>query len=126
MGESNHKTVNFLRGIPAEEALSKLLPKAAEGYKHAVEKYGTDVLQYGHFNGFKPLRDILGSAHHVDPNRVVAGNGGHVSIPSSSGHLFGPASGQVNAVSPIRSQSPLHRGIYSDIVYIQSLHCPLH
>jgi DNA-binding transcriptional MocR family regulator len=76
MGESNHKTVNFLRGIPAEEALSKLLPKAAEGYKHAVEKYGTDVLQYGHFNGFKPLRDILGSAHHVDPNRVVAGNGG--------------------------------------------------
>jgi len=76
VGESNQKTVSFLRGVPAEAALAHLLPKAAKGYKQAIDKYGTDVLQYGHFNGFKPLRDILGSVHHVDPERVVAGNGG--------------------------------------------------
>ena len=59
MGEINSKkSVNFLRGVPAEEALSKLIPMASEGYEKAITNYGTDVLQYGHFNGFKPLRDF--------------------------------------------------------------------
>lgn len=74
--QNNTRSVNFLRGVPAQEALSKLIPKASEGYEKAIKKYGTDVLQYGHFNGFQPLRDILGDMHHVDPNRVFIGNGG--------------------------------------------------
>ncbi|MBL6993856.1 hypothetical protein [Desulfobacula sp.] len=45
MGELNSKkSVNFLRGVPAEEALSKLIPMASEGYKKAITNYGTDVL----------------------------------------------------------------------------------
>jgi len=41
-----------------------------------VLKYGTEVLKYGHFTGFKPLREIIGSLHCVDADRVVVGNGG--------------------------------------------------
>ncbi len=74
--QNNTKSVNFLRGVPAQEALSKLIPAVSEGYEKAIKKYGTDVLQYGHFNGFQPLRDILGDMHYVDPNRVFIGNGG--------------------------------------------------
>jgi DNA-binding transcriptional MocR family regulator len=73
---SEKKSINFLRGIPAEEALSRLIPIASEGYERAIKRYGTDVLQYGHFNGFKPLRDLIGQSHHVDPERVIVGNGG--------------------------------------------------
>ena len=73
---SEKQSINFLRGVPAEEALSHLIPMAAEGYEKAIRRYGTDVLQYGHFNGFKPLRDLIGGLHGVDPERVIVGNGG--------------------------------------------------
>ena len=70
------QSINFLRGVPAEEALSRLIPMASEGYEKAIRRYGTDVLQYGHFTGFKPLRDLIGSLHGVNPERVIIGNGG--------------------------------------------------
>jgi len=73
---SEKQSINFLRGVPAEEALSRLIPMASEGYEKVIRRYGTDVLQYGHFNGFKPLRDLIGSLHHVNPERVIVGNGG--------------------------------------------------
>lgn len=73
---SEKSSINFLRGVPAEEALSRLIPMAAEGYEKVIRKYGTDVLQYGHFTGFKPLRELIGHLHHVDPERVIVGNGG--------------------------------------------------
>lgn len=70
------KSVNFLRGVPAREALETIIPAVSKGYEAAVLKYGADVLQYGHFTGFKPLREIIGNLHGVDADRVVAGNGG--------------------------------------------------
>ena len=73
---SEKQSINFLRGVPAEETLSRLIPMASEGYGKVIRRYGTDVLQYGHFAGFKPLRDLLGNIHCVDPERVVVGNGG--------------------------------------------------
>lgn len=76
MNDVKQQSVNFLRGVPSEEALAKLCSNASAGYQQVIEKYGTGVLQYGHFNGFKPLRDILGKMHGVDPDRIVAGNGG--------------------------------------------------
>ncbi len=76
MTENKNIPVNFLRGVPAKEAIEKIIPMAAEGYKSAISKYGADVLQYGHFGGFKPLREILGNIHNVDPDRVIVGNGG--------------------------------------------------
>ncbi len=74
MGEK--QSINFLRGVPAEEALSRLVPMASEGYAKVIRQYGTDVLQYGHFTGFKPLRDLIGGLHRVSPERVIVGNGG--------------------------------------------------
>ena len=73
---SEKQSINFLRGVPAEEALSRLIPMASEGYEKVIRRYGTDVLQYGHFTGFKPLRDLIGSFHRVQPERVIVGNGG--------------------------------------------------
>nr|NJM02959.1 PLP-dependent aminotransferase family protein [Desulfobacula sp.] len=70
------KSVNFLRGVPAREALEKIIPAVSKGYEAAVLRYGTEVLQYGHFTGFKPLREIIAGLHGVDADRVVAGNGG--------------------------------------------------
>ena len=73
---SEHQSVNFLRGVPAEEALSHIASSVSQGYKEAVEHYGTEVLQYGHFTGFKALRESIGNLHDVDPDRVIVGNGG--------------------------------------------------
>jgi DNA-binding transcriptional MocR family regulator len=73
---TNKESINFLRGVPADEVLSRLVPMASEGYKEVIKRYGTDVLQYGHFVGFKPLRDLVGRIHDVDPERVIVGNGG--------------------------------------------------
>ena len=70
------RSINFLRGVPSEEALSSLIPTISKGYEKVIRQYGTDVLQYGHFTGFKPLRELIGSLHHVDPERVLVGNGG--------------------------------------------------
>jgi 2-aminoadipate transaminase len=48
----------------------------SEGYEKVIRRYGTDVLQYGHFTGFKPLRDLIADLHHVNPERIIVGNGG--------------------------------------------------
>lgn len=72
--ESN--MINFLRGVPADESLEKISPLVAEGYKEAINKYGAGVLQYGHFGGFKPLRETLANIYNTDPERIIAGNGG--------------------------------------------------
>ena len=74
--EIKKQSINFLRGVPAEETLVQLIPQASEGYKKAIQRYGADVLQYGHFTGFKPLRNLLAKQYNVNPERVVAGNGG--------------------------------------------------
>ena len=69
-------SANFLRGVPAEEALSHLLPMVSEGYENAIKRHGIDVLQYGHFAGFSRLREILAKMHNVDAARMIVGNGG--------------------------------------------------
>lgn len=74
--KNKSRSINFLRGVPADDVLSNLIPFAAAGYKKAIEEYKTDVLQYGHFNGFEPLRKLIADMHQVDPARVVVGNGG--------------------------------------------------
>ncbi|MDI6809035.1 MAG: PLP-dependent aminotransferase family protein [Candidatus Eisenbacteria bacterium] len=69
-------SANFLRGVPAEEALSHLIPMVSEGYEKVIKRHGVDVLQYGHFSGFKRLRKLLGQARNTDPGRIIVGNGG--------------------------------------------------
>jgi hypothetical protein len=73
---SEKQSINFLRGVPAEEALSRLIPMASEGYEKVIRRYGTDVLQYGHFTGFKPLRDLIGRLSHffssLSPEKAIS------------------------------------------------------
>ncbi len=70
------RSINFLRGVPADDALSRLIPIASEGYAKTIRQYGKDILQYGHFTGFKPLRDRISSLHGISSERIIAGNGG--------------------------------------------------
>ena len=69
-------SANFLRGVPAEEALTHLLPMVSEGYEKAIKRYGIEILQYGHFSGFNRLREILAKTHNVASERLIVGNGG--------------------------------------------------
>jgi len=66
-------TISFARGVPAPDCL----PTAdiAECARAAVERDGEVVLNYGPAAGYRPLREWIGRAHGVDPERVVLTNG---------------------------------------------------
>ena len=98
---SEKQSINFLRGVPAEEALSRLIPMASEGYEKVIRRYGTDVLRSGHVTGFKPLRDLIGSLHRVHPERVIVSNGGLEVIS-----LFSSLSPE-KAISLLKKQVPI-------------------
>lgn len=75
--------ITFLRGVPAEEALVELKKHINNYWCSAIDKYGTDVLQYSgkraDFNGFIPLKETLAKKFSVpgNPNhRVICSNGG--------------------------------------------------
>lgn len=76
--------VNFLRGVPADEALKPVMRMLAEQYAGAIEKFGTGVVQYAtpglaDFNGFVPLKQTLANRFGVkgDPQkRMICSNGG--------------------------------------------------
>ena len=75
--------VTFLRGVPAEKALVELKKYINNYWVAAIDRYGTEVLQYSgkqaDFNGFIPLKETLAERFSVsgDPNhRVICSNGG--------------------------------------------------
>ena len=76
--------VNFLRGVPADEALVPIAKALSEEYARNLEKYGAKLVQYqtaglSDFNGFIPLKAILAERFQVegDPSaRVICSNGG--------------------------------------------------
>ena len=39
MGKIEKHAINFLRGVPSEEALSRLIPMVSEGYKKVIRLY---------------------------------------------------------------------------------------
>jgi 2-aminoadipate transaminase len=76
--------VNFLRGVPADEALVPIAKALSEEYARNLERYGAKLVQYqtaglSDFNGFIPLKAILAKRFQVegDPSaRVICSNGG--------------------------------------------------
>ncbi len=76
--------INFLRGVPADEALEPVAEAFAESYARVMQDYGGRVIQYQtpgltDFNGFVPLKrtllERLGAGG--DPQaRVICSNGG--------------------------------------------------
>jgi len=77
-------TINFLRGVPAEEALVPVAEALAEEYSNVLQNHGPDVIQYQRpgftdFNGFVPLKRTLANRFGVEGDaqkRVICTNGG--------------------------------------------------
>jgi 2-aminoadipate transaminase len=76
--------INFLRGVPADEALIPVADLLAEEYKKVIQDHGSKVIQYQtpgltDFNGFVPLKKLLAERFGIkgDPQaRVICSNGG--------------------------------------------------
>ena len=66
-------TINFTRGVPANESfpISELVEAATAG----LRANGAAMLQYGPSPGYPPLRDWLAEWQGVSPDRVLTGNG---------------------------------------------------
>jgi len=65
--------IAFTRGVPPAESF----PKEAifECARRVLRDNSAQVLQYGNGAGFGPLREVIASDNHVDPGRVVVGQG---------------------------------------------------
>ncbi len=78
------ETINFLRGVPSDEALRHISTYYKALFPAVIDKYGIGILQYttpglADFNGFVPLKEELAKMFEVpgDPNeRIVCTNGG--------------------------------------------------
>ena len=66
-------TINFTRGVPANESFP--LDEVIDAAKTALARDGTAMLQYGPAAGYQPLREWLASWQGVTPDRVLTGNG---------------------------------------------------
>jgi DNA-binding transcriptional MocR family regulator len=76
--------INFLRGVPAEEALVPVAKEFSREYRNVLQKHGASLLQYQtsgltDFNGYVPLKRCLAQRFSVngDPSkRLICTNGG--------------------------------------------------
>jgi len=76
--------INFLRGVPAEEALVPVANALAEQYANVLQTHGPDVIQYqrpgfADFNGFVPLKETLAKRFGIQGSgqkQVICTNGG--------------------------------------------------
>jgi 2-aminoadipate transaminase len=64
----------FTRGVPAIEALpNKLISECLQAVLEGPD--ARNILQYGHFGGYLPLRKMLGEQYGAAPEQVLVGNG---------------------------------------------------
>ena len=66
-------TINFTRGVPANESFP--LDEVASAAIAGLAARGPAMLQYGPAAGFGPLREWLAQWQGVSPDRVLTGNG---------------------------------------------------
>jgi DNA-binding transcriptional MocR family regulator len=66
-------TINFTRGVPANESFPTR--ELVEAAGTAFKEQATAMLQYGPSPGFGPLREWLAAWQGVSPDRVLTGNG---------------------------------------------------
>ena len=65
--------IAFTRGVPASEAFpTRALGECAAA---ALDRYGEEILKYGDFRGFAPLREQLAAEHGVHPDQVLLSQG---------------------------------------------------
>jgi 2-aminoadipate transaminase len=73
MTQENLKLILFTRGNPAEEALP--LADIVECAHSAFQREGRILFQYGHYSGYKPLREWIAERYRVSVEQVLLGNG---------------------------------------------------
>jgi 2-aminoadipate transaminase len=71
---TSSEQILFTRGVPAIEALpSKLLSECMQAALEGPD--GKTILQYGHYAGYLPLRQLLAHQYNVPFEQVLVGNG---------------------------------------------------
>jgi DNA-binding transcriptional MocR family regulator len=69
------ETIQLARGLPPLSVMEHLKEPLIDAYKEGMRERTKDMLQYGHFMGYEPLRDRQAEKFGVDKERVVIGNG---------------------------------------------------
>jgi 2-aminoadipate transaminase len=67
------KPILFTRGNPAEEALP--LADISECAHSVFQREGKILFQYGHYSGYRPLREWIAGRYGVKVDQVLLGNG---------------------------------------------------
>jgi len=65
--------IAFTRGVPATEAFP--VEQLGQCTAEALGKYGSQILQYGSFRGFEPLREFIAAGHGLQPDQVLLSQG---------------------------------------------------
>jgi 2-aminoadipate transaminase len=65
--------IAFTRGVPATEAFP--VEALGECAASALAKYSSQILQYGSFRGFVPLREFIAAGHGLQPDQVLLSQG---------------------------------------------------
>ena len=67
------ETINFTRGVPANESFP--IDELKEAATAILHSRGAAILQYGPSSGYLPLREWLAEWQHVKADQVLTGNG---------------------------------------------------
>jgi len=67
------ETINFTRGVPANESFP--IEEVIDAAGAVLQTHGASMLQYGPALGFQPLREWLAEWQGVPVDRVLTGNG---------------------------------------------------
>jgi len=70
---STTETINFTRGVPANESYP--LDDIKDAADSVLKENGVSIMQYGPALGYAPLREWLAQWQGVQPNQVLTGNG---------------------------------------------------
>jgi 2-aminoadipate transaminase len=73
------KPILFTRGNPAEEALP--LADISECAHSVFQREGKILFQYGHYSGYRPLREWIAGRYGVKVDQVLLGNGSMEFLP---------------------------------------------
>src|SRR5450759_5274765 len=82
------QTINFTRGVPANESFP--IDEVIDAAIAALKTRGPAMLQYGPSPGFQPLREWLAEWQHVSVDRILTSNGSLQLVDFLYLHLLQP------------------------------------
>ncbi len=85
---SQLQTINFTRGVPANESFP--LDDIRDAADTILKQNGAAIMQYGPAIGFAPLREWLAGWQGVKPDEVLTGNGSLELVEFLCRHLLQP------------------------------------